>query len=65
VSGFPKGITLEVIDEFFSRAGVIRKDPVTGEKKIKLYKVKHNYFYALKSFISFKKYAGREWISKR
>lgn len=39
VSGLPHSITIEKIDEFFSRAGVIRKDHFTGEKKIKLYKV--------------------------
>ncbi|KAL4434883.1 hypothetical protein ABPG74_021222 [Tetrahymena malaccensis] len=37
VKGLPHSITEEKLDEFFSRAGVIRKDPITDKKKIKIY----------------------------
>ncbi|EGR27521.1 RNA binding domain protein [Ichthyophthirius multifiliis] len=40
ISGLPKNITIEKLDQFFSRAGVIRKDHVSLEKKIKIYKDK-------------------------
>lgn len=38
-SGLPSHIDVQAVDDFFSRAGLIRKDHVTAEKKIKLYKV--------------------------
>ena len=36
--GLPGDIDIDLMDEFFSKAGIIRLDFKTGEKKIKLYK---------------------------
>jgi HIV Tat-specific factor 1 len=37
VSGLPQDITIEEIDAHFTRCGIIRLDPHTGEKRIKVY----------------------------
>jgi len=38
VTGLPSDITLQEVVDFFSKCGLIKKDPETAESKIKLYK---------------------------
>jgi len=42
VHGLPEDITAATLDEFFSRAGPMKKDPFTNAKKIKIYKSEDN-----------------------
>lgn len=37
VSGLPQDITIQELDEHFTRCGIVRLDPHTGEKRIKIY----------------------------